>query len=329
MRVFLALLMTAAVWWQPTSAAENETVEITEWAVPWQDSRPRDPFVESATRIWFVGQRSDYIGLLNPETGIFKKYELDEGTGPHNLIVDGTGTVWYAGNRKSHIGKLDPTDGSIHKIPMPDPAARDPHTLVFNDQGDIWFTLQGANMVGKLTVATGKVDLIDVPTKRSRPYGIRLDGEGRPWIAQHGANIIGVVDPATMAYREIEVPRDGARPRRIDVTSDGAIWYVDYADGYLGRYDPDEKAFTEWLTPAGSGSRPYAMAVDDKDRVWFFETGPQPNRLVGFDSKTNQFFSSTEVKSGGGTVRHMVYHAETGTLWFGTDTNTIGRAKIE
>ena len=36
----------------------------------------------------------------------------------------------------------------------------------------------------------------------------------------------------------------------------------------------------------------------------------------------------TEIKSGGGTVRHMVYDEKENALWFGTDTNTIGRATL-
>ena len=50
--------------------------------------------------------------------------------------------------------------------------------------------------------------------------------------------------------------------------------------------------------------------------------------LVGFDPATGEFFSQTDIPSGGGTVRHMVYYEPAGELWFGTDTNYIGRAAI-
>jgi virginiamycin B lyase len=70
------------------------------------------------------------------------------------------------------------------------------------------------------------------------------------------------------------------------------------------------------------------MATDDQDRIWFAETGSEPNRLIGFDPTTEEFFDVTPVPSGGGTVRHMVFHAPTGSLWFGTDANTIGRARV-
>ena len=131
-----------------------------------------------------------------------------------------------------------------------------------------------------------------------------------------------------MAVTEIDMPAENARGRRIGITSDDRIWYVDYARGYLGRYDPASGQFKEWANPGGERSRPYAMTVDDKDRIWFVETGPSPNTLVGFDPKTEQFFSVTPIESGAGAVRHMVFHKPTGMIWFGTDANTLGRANV-
>jgi len=112
------------------------------------------------------------------------------------------------------------------------------------------------------------------------------------------------------------------------VTSDDRVWYVDYAGGYLGVYDPETGLIDEWLMPGGPSSRPYGMAVDAADRLWFVETGSQPNRFLGFDSVTGQFLPSTAIPSGGGSVRHMHYDAKTNAVWFATDANTIGRALL-
>ncbi|MGH9260977.1 MAG: virginiamycin B lyase family protein [Acidimicrobiales bacterium] len=303
-------------------------VEIREWPVPWADSRPRDPDVAPDGKIWFVGQVGNYIARLDAATGEFKRFELDPGVHPHNLIVDKSGIVWYAGNQASHIGRLDPGDGKITKYPMPDPAVRDPHTLVFDRNGDIWFTAQGANVVGKLTVATGAVRLIAVPTPRARPYGIWIDSKNRPWFNEFGTNKLATVDPVTFELREHQLPDAGARGRRIAITSDDRIFYVDYARGTLARFDAATGTVEEWPCPGGAAARPYAMTVDDRDRLWLVETGARPNRLVGFDPKTKEFFGATDIPSGGGTVRHMVFHRPTREIWFGTDVNTIGRAKL-
>ena len=73
---------------------------------------------------------------------------------------------------------------------------------------------------------------------------------------------------------------------------------------------------------------PYAMGSDAKDRIWFVEAGVRPNRLVGFDPKTKEFFSQTSFGPESNTVRHMYYHAPENEFWFGTDAGTIARAKL-
>ena len=309
-----------------TLLAAEDAAEITEWTVPWENTRPRDAYVDGQGRVWFVGQRGDYVAYLEPTTGEFKRYDLEPGTGPHNLIVDDD-FVWYAGNRAAHIGRLDPATGAIEKYMMPDPAARDPHTLVFDHNGDIWFTVQGGNFVGKLGTRTGSVELMAVPTEDARPYGIVVDADNRAWFCELGTNKLATIDPETFELQEFELPRADSRPRRLQVTSDGKVWYVDYAGGYLGQLDPQTGEAKEWMIPGGADARPYGMAIDDKDRPWFVETGPDPARLVGFDSATEEFLETTEIASGGG-VRHMYFHAPTREIWFGTDSNTIGRARV-
>lgn len=312
------------------SAADAGPFQITEWLVPWE-GRPRDPFVAPDGNIFFVGQRQSYVGHLNISTGEFKRFDLDEGTGPHNVIVAPDGTPWYAGNLANHIGKLDVSTGEITKYMMPeDMSARDPHTLIQDKNGNIWFSSQGANSIGHFNVTTGEAEIMPVERPRSRPYGVVMAPDmERPWYVLFGTNRLATVDPATMTKTEIDLPREETRPRRLAVTSDGMVWYNDYAKGMIGRYNPNDGTFKEWAMPEGEGSRPYAMASDDQGRVWVVATGIQPNRFVGFDPATETFFASQEVPSGGGTVRHMVYDEATKSIWFGTDTNYIGRATFK
>ena len=310
------------------TADPGATVDIREWKVPYEESRPRDPYVDREGRVWFVGQRTHYVAYLNPESGEFKKFDLEAGAGPHNLIVDKNGYVWYAGNLKANIGRLDPKTGEIKTFTMPDPAARDPHTLVFDQQENIWFTTQGGNMIGRLETASGQVRLVPIPTPKARPYGIKVDAKGRPWAVLVGTNKLATIDPATMALKEIELPRAETRPRRLEIDSKGDIWYVDYATGRIGHYKVESGRVEEWVTPGGEASQPYGTAMDKADRLWFVESGPSPNMFIGFDTRTKQFLPGTPVPSGGGTVRHMYYHPPTNEVWFGTDTNTIGRAKL-
>lgn len=319
--LLLALVLTPAHGDAPATPA------LKEWTIPWDNTRPRDPWVGPADNtIWFVGQAGDYVATLNPESGELKRYRLSPGTGPHNVIADERG-AFYAGNQDEHIGLIDPESGDIRKFRPPGNGPRDIHTMAFDSDGDIWFTEQGGNRIGWLDVDEKDFRMHEVPTKWARPYGLVVGPEDRPWATLFGTNKLATVD-ADGKLREIRLPREGARPRRLDITDDGILWYVDYAQGFLGRLDTGSGGIREWPVPGGADAHPYAMALDDQGQPWFVETGPRPNRLIGFDPESESFSEPAAIPSGGGTVRHMVFDPEAGTLWFGTDTNTVVRATL-
>ncbi len=303
------------------------SADIEEWAVPYKSSRPRDPAVDSLGRVWFCGQAGSYLAYLEPESGNFKKYQLADGAGPHNLIIDQQDQVWFAANTLPYIGRLDPESGTVTKYPMPDAKARDPHTLVFDRKGNIWFTAQWSNLIGRLNTNTGEVDLVELPAPGSRPYGIKMDARDRPWVVLFGTNQLATVNIETLALMLVELPQIESRPRRLEISSDGVIWYGDYSRGMLGRYDSETKTFQEWQLPGGSGSKPYGMAMDHREHVWLAEGG-SPNRLVEFDIGKQVFDTSIEVPNSGGSIRHMYFDGGTQSIWFGEDTNFVGRLRI-
>ncbi len=206
----------------PLAAVQTQQIEIAEWAVPWAESRPRDPYVAPDGKVWFVGQRTHYAAWLDRETGEFKQFPLSDGTGPHNLVVDDDGVVFYSGNLVGNIGKLDPETGDIERFRMPDSAARDPHTLVFGGNDDLWFTVQGGNFVGHFVPESGDVHLVKAPEvasgrgASSRPYGIKMDSKNHPWIALFNTNQIATVDPETMELTAFALPDERTRPRHRD-----------------------------------------------------------------------------------------------------------------
>ncbi len=320
-----------------TAQSPLDDPQLQEWDVPWEGARPRDPMVAPDGKVYFCGQGGEpYIGMFDPATGDFKRYET-HGSSPHNLIIDPEGMVWYAGNageNNRHIGKLDPATGEIERFMMPNEAARDPHTLIWDSEGNIWFTVQGGNFIGKLWTRTGEVKLaqaLEVEGGRrgnsSRPYGIVVDSQDRPWVALFNSNHIATVDEETFTLKTYELP-ENARPRRIAITSDDILWYGDWVRGTLGRLDPETGEVVEHTLPSGTDARPYAMLADDSDRVWVVETGPRPNNFLGFDPMTGEIFSNVQPESGAGTIRHMYFDPDTNSIWFGADAGTVGVAKL-
>ncbi len=326
MRTFtIAILLLTTCYNSQASFAGN--VKINEWKVPFENSRPRDPAVDSLGRVWFCGQAGGYLAYLDPETGAFKKYELADGANPHNLIIDHDDQIWFAANTRPYIGRLDSKTGAVTKYPMPDSSAHDPHTLVFDRKGNIWFTAQWSNLLGRLNTDTGKIDLINLPGSGSRPYGIKMDPGDQPWAVLFGTNKLATVDSTSLALKIVELPEKQSRPRRLEISRDGVIWYGDYSRGMLGRYDPEKMTFQEWPLPGGPGSRPYGMAMDHREHIWLAEGG-SPNRLVEFDISKQTFDTAIDVPNASGSIRHMVFDERTQAIWFGEDSNFIGRLQL-
>ena len=323
------LLCLLCLWPGDTRGREPATPNVTvrEWPVPWPDSRPRDPAVDSQGRVWFCGQRGNYLAHLDPDTGQFHQVALADNTHPHNLVIDHRDQVWYAGNRNAHIGRLDPATGQITSFPLPPETAGDPHTLQLDAAGRLWFTAQWANHIGRLTPDTGALELLAIDKIRARPYGIKLDSRQRPWIALFGTHKLATLSADGKQVRQIDLPSRNERPRRLEVDAQGDVWYVDYLGGVLGRYQPDTGSFSKWPLPAGGKARPYGTALDNQQRLWIAQTGVQPNRLAIFDIRRRRFVAEAVIPSGGGSIRHMYYHPPSDSIWFGTDKNTLGRAQ--
>lgn len=318
-----ALVLSLGFYSLPTWS-DSPILAIEEYAVEWQGV-PRDPFVAPDGSVWFCGQAGNYLARFSPDTNQFKRYELPEGTHPHNLIIDAEGMVWYAGNRNAHIGRLQPKDGSIKKIAMPDKVT-DPHTLVFDRAGNIWFTAQHSNVLGYLDTTSLSVKIYPVSSKRARPYGIKMSPQDRPWAVLLGTHKLATVDKDSEHVREVDLPRKDARPRRLEITGDGQIWMVDYAEGYLTRYSPEQQSFKEWPMPGGRDSRPYGTVLDHRGRIWIAETRSYPNRLVGFDTATSTFLGAQTVNADG-TIRHIYFDNRKAQFWFGIDSGVLARAK--
>lgn len=338
MRRFAALIASAvlapgalAAQSPPAGGPPVAQFDPKEWAVPYgADTRPRDPFADAQGRVWFVGQNGNYVAYLDSRTGAFKRYEIDPGTNPHNLVVE-KGMVWFTGNRNNRIVRLDPATGKLTTYMIPDSSVRDPHTITFDPKsGAAWFTAQMAGTVGRFEPATGKFRLWKTGAQ-TRPYGIVLDSRGRPWFDLFGTNKIGTIDPQTGELKQYTLPSDSARPRRIAITSDDQIYWGDYTRGRLGHLDPRTGKIEEWPLPLGPMALPYGMATDDRDMIWVAQNGypKKPATLVAFDPKTRKFVAEVPVGAAApNTIRHMTFDKATRQLWFGTDQGAIGRITV-
>ncbi len=328
MRAFLWFVLLAGVAAGVQAVAEPRQrgedryaleVGFDEWQTPSTPPFAHDVALAPDGSVWYTAQRANALGRLDPRrgTGEFKEFALPTpNSGPHGLISDGDGNIWYSGNSAALIGRLHPKTGKVTEYRMPDPAARDPHTLAFDRRGILWFTVQQGNFIGRLEPKTGAIKLVLVPTRDARPYDIKINSKGIPFFVEFGSNKVGSIDPATMKVTEYHLLNPAERPRRMAIAADDAIYYTDYANGYVGTINPAPGVgfYNVHISPGGTSSRPYAIAMTPDGMVWYCETGdPAKNVLVRYDPKTKEM-QSWPIPSGGQTVRYMVADAR-GDLW--------------
>jgi virginiamycin B lyase len=310
------------------SDAPPAKLAVKEWNVPTPNSHPHDPAIAPDGALWYTGQMSNTLGRLDPVTGRIHEFQLKTpNSGPHGLVADREGNIWFTANFKGYIGKLDPRTGAVREYPLPNKSANDPHTPVFDQKGMLWFTVQNGNQVGRLDPQTGLIVLKNVPTPHALPYGIAVNSKGVPYFCEFGTNKLGSINPATMEITEHPLPA-GARPRRLAITPGDIVYYSDYERGYLGRIDPTTGKTEEWRSPGGPDSEPYGIAATPDGMVWYVETGLTPNRIIGFDPKTQTFSTPTPIPSGGGVVRNMVATPDSKLYFACSGVNKLGIAEV-
>jgi virginiamycin B lyase len=329
-----AFVLSFALAMPLAASGKHGHVEIKEWPIPWADSHPRDPRVQSSERVWYISESANYLASFNPQTQRFSKVDLTDEPAPRGLIVaaGANGMVWYTSSAHGYIGRYDPVSRTLARFPMPNDAANDLNHLAFEaGERNIWFTVKEGNIVGRLRLVNGIADLAGLSTPHALPAGVVMaPNAGNPWFALSGTNKVATLDVRTFKLTEQTLPRAGARVQRLAFTSDGRLWYVDTAEGFLGAFTPGSNAATarEWALPEGKASHANALAVDARDRLWTVTTGSKPNKLVSFDPKTERFDATPIPSGGGGNVPDLSFDRSSGALWFATDANTIGYANL-
>jgi virginiamycin B lyase len=129
----------------------------------------------------------------------------------------------------------------------------------------LWFTGQ-AGYIGHFDPASGVVQQFAAPRGRG-PYGIATTPDGTVYFASLAGSYLGRIDGDNGSVTVLDPPTPNAGVRRVWSDSRGRLWVTEYNVGQLGRYDPATGEWGEWRLP-GVQPRPYAVYVDERDRVW-------------------------------------------------------------
>jgi virginiamycin B lyase len=178
-----------------------------------------------------------------------------------------------------------PVEAVIKEWPVPTPGSR-PHDPLATRDGAIWWTGQLANKLGRLDPKTGAMKEYPLKTAHSGPHGLTEDGAGNIWFTGNTGALIGKLDPKTGTITEYRMPNPDAKdPHTLIFDRDGILWFTVQQANMVGRLDP-ATAEIKLVTSPTPKSRPYGMALNSKNVVFFVEFGT--NKVASIDGKTMQ-----------------------------------------
>jgi len=174
-----------------------------------------------------------------------------------------------------------PVQASIKLWDVPTIGSR-PHDPLATRDGAIWWTGQLSNKLGRVDPKTGAMREYTLKTPHTAPHGLTEDKDGNIWFTGNFIGIIGKLDPKTGLTTEYPLPD----PKAIDAHTlvfdhDGILWFTVQQANKVGRLDP-KTGEIKLTTPPTDKARPYGMAVDSKNVVYFVEFGA--NKVATIDN---------------------------------------------
>ena len=175
-----------------------------------------------------------------------------------------------------------PAQASITLWDVPTIGSR-PHDPLATSDGAIWWTGQLANKLGRLDPKTGAIREYTLKTPHTAPHGLTEDSDGNIWFTGNNIGIIGMLDPKTGVTTEYPLPDSQARDTHTLVFDhDGILWFTVQQANRVGRLDP-KTGEIKLVTPPTPKARPYGMAVNSKNVVYFVEFGA--NKIATIDQR--------------------------------------------
>lgn len=306
---------------EPPTADLAERLVITEYELPVDGSLPHDLVVGPHGRIWITGFLNDVIWALDPETGDYETFSVDDdpdvNAQPRALEFASDGRLWVVNGETRQVLRLDTETGSYEAFDVDMYA----HSLDLDVAGNVWANDYFADKerIARIDQATGKVDTIampssDRPTEEGLPlpYGLQVDQASRLYSTQLAANTLIVYDTASTDAQLVQMPAPNSGPRRPGVAPDGTLWIPEFNTGHVTQYDPVSQSFQR-VDLGNPALGAYDVEVNQGNGdVWI--TGSLDASLIRLQPESRKI-SRIPLPTPPAYSRHIAIDAATGDAW--------------
>jgi len=204
---------------------------VTEFAVPNQNSGPDDIVSGPDGALWFTGASGFpdfFIGRITT-AGQMTGFSPCPPTAPCSIVPGGIasgpdGNLWFTEDLQNAVVRLTPA-GTFTFFPIPTPAAN-PSGITRGPDGALWFAENGVSQIGRVDTIGNVVEFGGLT---GRPDRITLGPDGNLWFTELFDDIIGRITP-TGGIMEFPLPAVAGLTGLSDIVAgtDGNLWFTEF-----------------------------------------------------------------------------------------------------
>lgn len=305
----------------PANADALSNIEITEYALPKDDSLPHDLVTGPDGRIWITAFLYDELWALDPDSGDIQRFSVDNrddvNAQPRALKFDDSGILWLVNGGTESVLRLDPATGAYDEIPVGMYA----HSIDIDPNGDIWVNdyFAAEERVARVSATDNAVSVFPVPPARRPaseglplPYGLQVDARGRLYSTQLAANTLVRLDTATGEGSLFEMPMANSGPRRPGLDNQLGLWIPEFNTGHVAYFDPDSETF-ERVALGSSSIGLYDVEVNQANNdIW--ATGSLASTLIRYRADSGEVLT-VPLPTEPAYTRHIAVDEASGDVW--------------
>jgi len=261
---------------RPTGKATQAV--ITEYRLPRDNAAPHDVVLDSKGNAWYNDFKSEFIGVINPNTGVIKEYKLPRKAGvppgSSNMFMGDDDTVWINQRIAGQLFRFDPKTEQVIGTWTGVRLDR------FDSKSGVAY---GTNM--QMDVNTGRVTRYRFKDSTAG-YGTEVDSRGFGYRGGIKDSDIKVLNPETGNVTRYPTPTPDSGPRRITLDGDEHLWFGEWLGGNVGKLDIKAGKITEYPVSVPHAAF-YEAGVDPKTHHgWAFDW--HNDRLVRVNPATGE-----------------------------------------